>query len=193
VTFSQQGNDGLAGLPGPGGDWDRTDPEQQWHMVVMGLTDFTVTENHLKLLHAMHVQMNFDRWAWGSPCVSPRRPYGSSSVPLDIAEITGMDLGEDYADGAPMRQADAEAIARLQAETSIALQIALVTREFRAGRYLRGRYWTTWVPVATGSDGELERILLHLRYEHGWGVTPGCSPTLEELQGADPCRRVGGR
>jgi hypothetical protein len=53
---------------------------------------FTVTEGHLKLLQ--HLNIGWDDCEFGAPCVDPKRPYGNSSVYIDIAEI----LGEDSSD-----------------------------------------------------------------------------------------------
>lgn len=50
-------------------------------------TEFTVTEDHLKLLR--HIRGV--RWdpgeGFGAPFINSKRPYGNSDVPRDVAEI----------------------------------------------------------------------------------------------------------
>jgi hypothetical protein len=179
---------GLAEFLAPGGDnWDRTSAGHVWERELHRIHDFTVTETHLALMRRMSVQWNWDdAWDWPAPCIACHRPYGNSNILSDVAEIAGIELDEDYLAGGnrPLR----ERLARLHAETAVALQIALVTGEFRSGRYLSGHYHRDWMRVADDSDGERERIILHLKDEHWLSVKPDYSPTLEELRAADPCR-----
>ena len=48
---------------------------------------FEVTLDHIKLLRRMYVSWN--DCEYGAPEINPKRPYGNSSVALDIAEILG--------------------------------------------------------------------------------------------------------
>lgn len=55
---------------------------------------FEVTEEHMKLLD--HFYIGYDSWTeFGAPEVDPKRPYGNSDVYGDIAEILGLEIGED--------------------------------------------------------------------------------------------------
>jgi hypothetical protein len=106
--------------------------------------DFTVTEDHLKLLRRAGV--GWDDCEFGAPAIDCKRPYGNSDVIGDIAEIFG---AETDADGEIPPEVE-EAYTRLHAETAIALQIALATGEFRAGRYARSKYGIEWRRVSDG-------------------------------------------
>jgi len=101
--------------------------------VIDRVREFTVTDEHLRLLRHAHVF--WDEAEFGAPSINPKRPYGNSNVYGDIAEI--LELPEpDWDD--EQRTADAEwRFLRLHVETAIALQIALATGEFRTGRYVR--------------------------------------------------------
>jgi hypothetical protein len=56
-----------------------------------GVTEFTVTEDHLKLLRRAYI--GWDDCEFGAPGIDPKRPYGNSDVIGDIAEILGEELG----------------------------------------------------------------------------------------------------
>jgi hypothetical protein len=104
--------------------------------VVHDAMEFTVTEDHLRLLQRGYVW--WDETEFGAPQIDPKRPYGNSDVLDDIAEI--LDVPEDDwragEEGNPTVDAEWRFL-RIHVETAIALQIALVTGEFRAGRYVR--------------------------------------------------------
>jgi hypothetical protein len=53
--------------------------------VVYEVREFTVTDEHLRLLHRAHVF--WDEAEFGAPSIDPKRPYGNSNVYGDIAEI----------------------------------------------------------------------------------------------------------
>jgi len=106
---------------------------------LQSVTDFTVTEEHLKLLR--RAQVDWNDCEFGAPAIDGKRPYGQYSyVIADMAEILGIP-DEQWSDseGEPLPDAE-EAFMKLHAETGIVLQIALTTGEFRAGRYLREGY-----------------------------------------------------
>lgn len=51
------------------------------------MQQFTVTENHLKLIKRLN-------WTWnecetGAPSIDPKRPFGNSYVPGDVRDILG--------------------------------------------------------------------------------------------------------
>jgi hypothetical protein len=99
------------------------------------LTEFTVTEDHLKLLRHVHV----DYWDpgegyFGAAAISSKRPYGNSYVARDIAEILNApDEDWEYEDREKAIVTDEaeERFKRLHVETMAALQIVLAAGEFR--------------------------------------------------------------
>jgi hypothetical protein len=104
-------------------------------------TEFTVTDDHLKLLR--HIcELYWDPGeGYGAPFIGPKKPYGNSNVPQDVAEIVGApdsDWERDQWDDARLLRADAEdRYLRLHVEAGMALKIAFATGEFRSGRYTR--------------------------------------------------------
>lgn len=108
------------------------------------ITDFTVTDEHLKLMKRAYV--SWDDTEFGAPEIDCKRPYGNSNVIEDIAEILGVPE-DQWSDGDGEALPDAEqAFTKLHAETAIVLQIALNTGEFREGRYVREKYGD-WRPA----------------------------------------------
>lgn len=99
------------------------------------IVEFTVTEDHLKLIRAMYV--DWQDMEFGAPAIDPKRPYGNSDVTGDIAEILGEpvpvddDAVEDWFD------ANDERLTQLHRETQTALQIVLTTGTFETGTYTR--------------------------------------------------------
>ena len=79
---------------------------------------FVLTQDHLTLLR--HAYVSWCAEETGSPQIDPKRPYGNSDVPMDVAEILGWDVGEELTG-----EQEEEAMI-LHGETSTALQIALV-------------------------------------------------------------------
>ena len=107
--------------------------------VIRDTRRFTVTDEHLRLLRRAYVA--WDDTEFGAPEIACKRPYGNSNVLGDIAEILGIPDSE-WADEDMNPLPDAEwRFLRLHVETAIALQIALVTGEFRAGGYTRDERW----------------------------------------------------
>lgn len=115
--------------------------------------EFTVTDDHLKLLRHIHGVYWEPGEGYGAPFVGPKKPYGNSEVPQDVAEIleapdSDWEWEEELAafpGGARMApfkhlRADAEErFLRLHVEAGMAVMIALATGEFRPGRYTTGR------------------------------------------------------
>jgi hypothetical protein len=105
-------------------------------------TEFTVTDDHLKLLRRAYV--GWDGCEFGAPAIDCKRPYGNSDVIGDIAEILGTPV-ERLLDEENEILPDAKAaFTRLHGETAVVLQIALATGEFRTGRYVSDRYSANW-------------------------------------------------
>jgi hypothetical protein len=108
--------------------------------------EFTVTEDHLKLLrHLCGGGLYWDpcEGFGGAPYFGPKKPYGNSNVPRDVAEIVGApdsdleQLNDDWGPGVEV----ADRYLRLHVEAGIALKIVSATGEFRPGRYTRTDAW----------------------------------------------------
>lgn len=126
-----------------------TDPGEIFEDLDRNAKEFTVTEQHLKLLRAAYVRWGYTEF--GAPAIDGKRPYGNSDVTLDIVEELFADEAkarnqdmDDYEAYDAYRDAHKEDLTRLHAETGIALQIALRTGEFKAGRYVK-RGYDQWV------------------------------------------------
>ncbi len=110
------------------------------------IREFTVTEDHLKLLRHAHLYWDYGE-GYGAPAINPKRPYGDSYVERNIAEILeAPDSDWEWEDGVrvyPTPEAE-ERFTRLHVETMIVLHIALATGEFRPGHYIRDEVigWT---------------------------------------------------
>lgn len=88
---------------------------------------FTLTDDHLKLLRAMHV--GWQDAEYGAPEIDPKRPYGNRGVECDIHEIL---TGEkDY----ELTDEQRERYSQLHRETQTALEIMLQLGELRPGTY----------------------------------------------------------
>jgi hypothetical protein len=116
---------------------------------VREVREFTVTDEHLWLLRHAHVSWNPSEH--GSPEIDCKRPYGESYVARSVAEILGapQEVWVDGERGGLVVDEAVERLHQLHVETTVALQIALGTGEFRAGRYRRrGEYQPyDWVRV----------------------------------------------
>lgn len=103
------------------------------------VSEFTVTEDHLKLLRHVHLYWDYGE-GYGAPAIDPKRPYGNSDVERDIAEILDApDSDWELLDGeVPHPTPDArERFTRLHVETMLVLHVTLAAGEFRPGRYIR--------------------------------------------------------
>ncbi|HEY3903296.1 MAG TPA: hypothetical protein VGM14_05310 [Streptosporangiaceae bacterium] len=99
------------------------------------VSDFTVTEDHLKLLRRAHVTWNQTPGSISAPTIDTKRPYGNSNEWADLAEILGAPDSERPDEDGNFPPDAISRFAKLHVETAIALQIALATGEFRAGHY----------------------------------------------------------
>lgn len=102
--------------------------------------EFTLTEDHLKLLSKMWV--GWSPYEFGAPEIDPKRPYGNSYVVGDIHEIlTGV---SDY----EVPDELSTKYEKLHKETETALQIVLCTQQFKAGRYRKTNpYGNKWEEI----------------------------------------------
>lgn len=137
----------------------RFDTLDQYRELSRKVKTFEITEVHLKLLRQANV--DWDDMEFGAPSIDPRRPYGNSDVPRDIAEILNPEMREwdedrieDYT------EEHFDRLTALHVETAIALEICLRRAEFKAGRYQKVS-WNRWdridEPAAALADqGEAE-------------------------------------
>ncbi len=110
---------------------------------VMGRWDieFTLTEDHVKLLRHMYVGWGYAEY--GAPEIDPKRPYGNSNVEHDIAEILGWEFVETV-DGPMMTPGQPERAAEIHKETETALQVVLRVGAFEPGVYVADKYRRNW-------------------------------------------------
>jgi hypothetical protein len=94
---------------------------------------FTLTQQHIDLVSNMYVDYN-DHTETGAPYIDPKRPYGNSDVPGDIADILDIPIIED--DGYMDPKQESELLA-LHRETETALQIILKCKTFEPGVFER--------------------------------------------------------
>lgn len=106
---------------------------------------FTVTNDHLLLARRMYV--SWSDCEYGAPEIDPKRPYGNSDVPGDIADILGWENRYDPKTGEPLREWHDRAAA-IHKEMQTALQVFLATGAFEAGIYRAGEYGQDWKRVA---------------------------------------------
>ncbi len=85
---------------------------------------FTITEDHLKLLKRMYV--GWQDSEYGAPEIDPKRPYGNSSVAIDIYEILGWEINTDEEISNSLR----EKCFSIHKETQMVLQILLQSGTF---------------------------------------------------------------
>ena len=98
--------------------------------------EFTITQDHLKLLRRMYV--DWDDCEYGAPSINPKRPYGNSDVENDIAEIINFPKkgNWDKEDEIWNEKAEEE-LFYLHKQMQIVLQIVLVTGKFEEGEYVK--------------------------------------------------------
>jgi hypothetical protein len=111
----------------------------------MEKSEFCLTQQHIMLLQAACVE-----W-WdcetGAPAIDPKRPYGNSYVPGDVAEILGIrPEGDDDGNAVLTKEQESECL-RLHRETETALQIVL-QHGLTPGLYEQTSSWSIkWIPV----------------------------------------------
>lgn len=98
---------------------------------------FTLTPEHVKLLRRMNV--GWQDCETGAPEIDPKRPYGNSDVPGDVADILeweGHLVRNGWSEETEMSDAAEERALALHAETETALQVVLSTGSFEPGEYV---------------------------------------------------------
>ncbi len=95
--------------------------------------NFTITDDHLKLLRRMHV--GWQDCEYGAPEIDPKRPYGNSAVEDDICEILGWPL-ESVVDGDPAYSDDQKRKAgKIHRQMADVLQILVLHGGVARGEY----------------------------------------------------------
>jgi len=106
--------------------------------------EFKITEAHIKLARNMYVF--WDSCEFGAPSIDCKRPYGNGNGISDIAKILG--FPEEPEDGYPETMVNY--LRHLHKSMEIALQIFLVTGEFKTGTYIKTEQYSnrSWKPKA---------------------------------------------
>jgi hypothetical protein len=99
---------------------------------------FVLKPEHILLLKNAYVGWN--DCEFGAPEIDPKRPYGNSSVRLDIAEILGLELFEDAEGEKHLSAEQKKYIDDLHRDTQTALQIVLRNFEIKPGEYHTDKY-----------------------------------------------------
>ena len=108
---------------------------------------FAITEQHLKLIKELYIESD-DSCYYGSPVVNPKRPYGNSSVFVDIAKIIGLEFEDE------LTEEQEGSMLYLHRQVATALQICLCTQSFRVGVYKKLHPYNdkSWVLVEETQD-----------------------------------------
>jgi len=102
----------------------------------MKVERFSLTEDHIKLARRMYV--GWQDCETGAPEIDPKRPYGNSSVEMDVAEILGRELSVDGEEGELfLTDTVREECAEIHRSMEQALQIILQVGSFQPGQYTR--------------------------------------------------------
>lgn len=111
---------------------------------------FELTVAHVALLRAAYWRHSHSR----PLCLEGKRPFGSSNVWRDIADLCGLPYGGDREDGPTGEQVDA--YEALLAELHIALHVVMATASFEPGTYrLADKYDArSWRRVAARTGEE---------------------------------------
>ena len=127
-------------------------------------TRFEMKPEHLKLLQRFNV-------GWGSSCydgapaIDPKRPFGNSDWPRDIAEILGLPIPDDETSTQEQRDRFHADMQVWFVESCTALEIALDTLSFVPGVYTRQYPWYgKWTRQAEqgGADSVRESLVEEL-------------------------------
>lgn len=104
--------------------------------------EFWVTTDHILLLQRMNIGF-IDYIEFGAPAVDPKRPYGSSDVYCDIAEILGIlpDDGEEFSGNQRGRMDE------IHNEMKTVLQILVKNLSIEEGKYECRKYIEDWRAV----------------------------------------------
>ena len=115
---------------------------------------FTITDDHLKLLRRAYI--GWDDCEFGAPAIDCKRPYGNRDVVGDIAKILGWETF-DTDDGAVLPKGSSDKAVRLHRELQTVLQIAVVTGEFKTGKYEKAEQYDcrSWKKIDAPADDDV--------------------------------------
>ena len=102
----------------------------------MDIRIFEIKEEHLLLINKFYIRWYYAEY--GAPTIDPKRPYGSSSVESDIAEILGWKIDGEFTEE---QSKEAE---KIHKETETALQICLSRLKFETGIFENKGYGIGW-------------------------------------------------
>ena len=111
------------------------------------IDEFTLTEDHVKLLRAAYI--GWEDCEFGAPAIDCKRPYGNSDVVRDICEILDWPLVETR-EGTDCTPEQDETARKLHSETQTALQVILATGGMTTGTYrmMRQYDYRSWQLVS---------------------------------------------
>lgn len=115
----------------------------------MSTRDFTITEQHVRLLRRMYV--GWEDCEFGAPAIDCKRPYGNGDVVEDMAEILGFEVDEDEG----VSREHEEYLTNLHREMQTVIQIVLRNAVVVPGTYLAGEYGVNWQPALPSSSAGL--------------------------------------
>lgn len=104
------------------------------------MNQFELTQDHIALLTSGRIYVGWQDCETGAPEIDPKRPYGNSYVPGDVAEILGWPVDED----GELSEEDEERALALHRETDTALQVVLNAKTFEPGIYVADQYRVNW-------------------------------------------------
>lgn len=113
---------------------------------------FELKDEHIKLLRNMCV--SWDDCEFGAPSIDCKRPYGNSDVYDDMAKILGIS-GTIVDDEEVFSEEQIVMMDQLHKDTEIALQIVLVTGEFKTGEYMSDMYFDNWQLKSQHTDNKI--------------------------------------
>ncbi len=99
------------------------------------MEEFTITEDHLKLLKHMNVRWCEDENS--APFIDPKSPYGNSYMEDDMFEIFGWEKSKNIRGELIISTNRYMNLRKLHRETETALQICLVTGKFETGTFVK--------------------------------------------------------
>jgi hypothetical protein len=156
---------------------DKTEFAKLDHRASIGVMEFEITQDHLKLLRKLYFNSTIEPGPgllYGLAEVDPKRPYGDSDIEGSIAEILSwvdpkdpwawgvLREADEHHDGPePSRLEELSAKAKeLHHQMPFVLQIVMATGEIRAGVYRKtDRYRSLgWERVPGESDKARERL-----------------------------------
>lgn len=94
------------------------------------MRQFVLTAEHIKLLQASYWDYRED-CGFGAAGIDQNRPYGNSSVEIDICEILDISIGDDGFFTPEIENY----CQKIHKETAIAIQIILQCKTFEPGNY----------------------------------------------------------